>query len=259
MKIPIYQVNAFANQILQGNPAAVCPLEEWLQDDLLQKIAKENNLSETAFYVKEGEGYALRWFTPEVEVDLCGHATLATAYVLFQRKGERDEILFQTKSGLLKTSLEEGRVAMTFPVDIPAPCPPLPHLARALGEEPLEIQRARKNYLAIYAREEQVKDLKPDMALLKEVDSHGIIVTARGYRADFVSRYFAPRVGINEDPVTGSAHCSLIPYWSHVLKKDRMVAKQLSSRRGEILCEHQGKTVKMIGEAFVYRIGEIYL
>lgn len=257
MEIPIYQVNAFTNKLLHGNPAAVCPLKNWLPDDLLQKIAKENNLSETAFYVKEKEEYALRWFTPEVEVDLCGHATLATAYILMKIKKEGEEILFTTKSGPLKASLDKEGIALFFPAKPPVPCPTPSFLVEALKEEPLEIREAG-NYLVIYEKEETVRDLRPAMDLLKKVDSHGVIVTARGNEVDFVSRYFAPRVGIDEDPVTGSAHCTLIPYWSHVLKKDRMIARQISSRGGEILCENKGERVKITGEAFVYLKGHIF-
>lgn len=259
MRIPIYQVNAFTRHPFRGNPAAVCPLEEWLPDNLLQKIAWENNLSETAFFVQKEDSCELRWFTPTTEVDLCGHATLATAFVLFHfYPNQRGRQVFQTRSGELITHQEEEWISLLFPASPPQPCSPPPHLLEAFREKPLEILKA-KEYLVLFSSQEIIGNLKPDLELLKKLDTHGVIVTAPGEEVDFVSRFFAPQIGIPEDPVTGSAHCTLIPYWALKLKKKDLQAQQLSPRGGDLRCLHLEEQVKILGEATLYLEGSIHL
>jgi PhzF family phenazine biosynthesis protein len=261
MKIPLYQVDAFTGHLFGGNPAAVCPLEEWLDDGLLQSIAAENNLSETAYLVENGNaGYHLRWFTPSCEVDLCGHATLASAYVLMNHLDpDRTEIRFQTKSGELRVTRHDELYTLDFPARPPAPCEKRPEgLVEALGREPEEIWEA-KAYMAVFESENDVHDLRPNFHLLGQLDKYAVIVTAPGSTADFVSRFFAPKAGIPEDPVTGSAHCTLIPYWSDCLGKQSMLAHQVSERGGEILCQDLGERVKISGRAVLYSTGMIHL
>lgn len=259
MKIPIYQVDAFTSRLFAGNPAAVCPLDEWLDDATLQAIAAENNLSETAFFVPRGERFHLRWFTPAVEVDLCGHATLATAYVIFNHlRPELDSAAFDTQSGELVVRREGGLLAMDFPARPPQPLTPHERLIDALGTQP-DTVLASRDYLVVYHDEEQVRTLQPDMDLVAGVDRFAVIVTAPGRDCDFVSRFFAPAQGVNEDPVTGSAHCTLVPYWSKRLHKTRLHARQVSSRGGELFCEDLGERVKISGHAALYLKGEIVL
>lgn len=260
MKNEIYQVDAFADQIFEGNPAAVCPLEEWLSDEMMQQIAIENNLSETAFFVAQKNGFGLRWFTPTSEVDLCGHATLATAHVLFHHQGYGEpSISFFTKSGKL-TVFKEGsdRYAMNFPAkELQPELVPEPVKEGLPGVEFKECFKA-DDYLLVAKTEAQVRNLKPDFRLLSEVDSRGIIVTAPGEQVDFVSRFFAPRVGVPEDPVTGSAHTMLTPYWSRRLKKNELQAKQVSARGGHLVCRMEGDNrVVISGQACTYLKGEI--
>jgi PhzF family phenazine biosynthesis protein len=260
MELPIYQVDAFASKVFAGNPAAVCPLNNWLPDATLQSIALENNLSETAFFVPTNGRYHLRWFTPACEVDLCGHATLASAYVLFQEMGESSPaIRFDTKSGELVVTRRGERLTLDFPARPPAQITVHPALREALGgPEPLEVLGAR-DYLVRYASEEQVRSLSPNMEVLKTIDRFAVIVTAPGVECDFVSRFFAPAKGVNEDPVTGSAHCTLIPYWANNLNKATLYARQISPRGGELFCELNGDRVEIGGSAVPFLKGTIYL
>ena len=259
MKIPIYQIDAFAERVFEGNPAAVCPLQEWLDDAVLQAVAQENNLSETAFYVPEDEGYHIRWFTPVAEVDLCGHATLGTAYVILHEfEPSLNRVTFRSRSGMLKVDRQDDMLAMDFPTQPPRPCDAPSMLAEALGRPPLEIL-ASKDYFAVLAKEEDVVTLEPDFHQLKQLDRRGIIVTAKGNEADFVSRFFAPKLGIDEDPVTGSAHCALTPYWANRLGKSRLRAHQRSKRGGSLYCEDRGDRVLIAGKAVKYLEGHIII
>jgi|SRR5271165_20093 len=259
MKIPIYQVDAFSNHTFAGNPAAVCPLNQWLPDQTLQAIAAENNLPETAFFVRSGDHYELRWFTPAVEVDLCGHATLASGWVLFHELHEPGErITFQTKSGSLTVAKRGELLALNFPARPPAPVQAHPGLVEALGGKP-EIVLAARDYLVVYPHASDVKTLQPDMVGLSKVDKFAVIVTAPGETCDFVSRFFAPAQGIPEDPVTGSAHCTLIPYWAKRLNKDVLHARQLSKRGGELYCQMLGDRVEIAGRSVLFLKGEISL
>jgi predicted PhzF superfamily epimerase YddE/YHI9 len=257
MRIPIYQIDAFADRQFAGNPAAVCPLATWPEDDLLQNIAAENNLAETAFLVQQGADYALRWFTPKQEVDLCGHATLAAAYVLFTYlEPGRTQVHFHTLSGVLAVTQEGSRLAMIFPARPGQRCDAPPALVAGLGRQPLEVYKSR-DYMAVFASEQEVLDLRPSLHELAQLDALGVIVTAAGEQVDFVSRFFAPRAGVDEDPVTGSAHSTLIPYWQDRLGKDELVAVQLSARRGTLYCTALGSTVKISGSAAPYLEGFI--
>jgi PhzF family phenazine biosynthesis protein len=259
MKLPLLIVDAFAGELFRGNPAAVCPLEKWMPDTTLQNIAVENNLSETAFIVPHGDEFELRWFTPTVEVDLCGHATLAAAFVLFtERKCSGNEICFQTRSGVLKVSRAGDILTLDFPSRPPEPCTLPEALLRGLGARPTAVFKSR-DYLAVFDSAEAVRALKPDFAALKTLDCLGIIATAQGDDCDFVSRFFAPRAGIDEDPVTGSAHCTLIPFWAQRLGRTKMFACQISQRGGELFCELVGDRVRIGGKAVLYLRGEIVL
>ncbi len=257
MKLPYYVVDAFSGAPFHGNPAGVCPLPEWLPDEVMQSVAFENNLSETAFIVPRGAYYELRWFTPATEVDLCGHATLASAYTLmrFVDTGAQ-RVEFRTKSGPLAVSRSGGMYTLDFPSRPPVPCEKPAALERALGVPVLETYMAR-DMLALVADESMVRDLSPDFAALREVDAFGIAVTARGQSCDFVSRFFAPHHGIDEDPVTGSSHCMLTPFWRGRLGKTRMTARQLSRRGGELFVEDCGDRVRIGGKAVCYLQGEI--
>ncbi len=257
MKIRQYQVDAFATRAFEGNPAAVCPLERWLDDGLLQAIAEENNLSETAFFVPSDTGFHLRWFTPASEVDLCGHATLATAHVLFEHLGHPGQaITFETRGGALTVKRTGEVLEMDFPARPPTPCARFDLLARALGRQPLEVLRA-DDYLAVFDDEVAVRGIRPDFALLGTLDLRGVIITAPGSSDDFVSRFFAPRLGIPEDPVTGSAHCTLAPYWAGRLGKRRLSAQQVSKRGGRLTCELMGDRVLLAGAAVTVIEAEI--
>jgi len=256
-RISLYQIDAFAERLFAGNPAAVCPLEEWLPDEVMQAIAAENNLSETAFFVRSGEGYQLRWFTPELEVDLCGHATLASAFVVFQYlERERSEVRFQTRSGELVVRRAGELLVMDFPARPPVRCAMNAALVEALGTAPLELWESR-DYMALYETEEQVRRLKPNMDALARVGHFAVIVTAPGREVDFVSRFFAPAGGVPEDPVTGSAHCTLVPYWAKRLGKTRLKARQVSARGGELYCEDRGERVIIAGKAVRYMEGTV--
>lgn len=254
MEFPIFQVDAFASGPFRGNPAAVVPLDVWLPDALMQSIAEENNLAETAFYVREAEGYRIRWFTPTVEVDLCGHATLATAAVILGDGGNAVE--FQSRSGSLKVTREGDRYTLDFPRIPPQPAMEPPGLVSALGAVPREFLRS--NYcFCVFRDEAHVRSLAPNMAELAQVDCFGVIATAPGDDCDFVSRMFAPGAGIPEDPVTGSAHSALIPYWSERLGKKAMFARQISKRGGELWCEDRGSRVGIGGKVVRFLEGRI--
>jgi PhzF family phenazine biosynthesis protein len=257
MIVPLYQVDAFTSRLFAGNPAAVCPLESWLEDGVMQSIALENNLSETAFFVRHGEVYNLRWFTPACEVGLCGHATLASAFVIFEYLDPEAKLLrFQTRSGELRVRRNGELLTMDFPARPAKPCAPSPALAAALGKPPRELSAAR-DYLAVYESESDVRALKPDMRALAALDRFAVIVTAPGKDADFVSRFFAPAHGVDEDPVTGSAHCTLVPYWANRLGRTKLHARQVSARGGELWCELAGDRVFLSGRAVRYLEGTI--
>lgn len=257
MKIPIYQVDAFTSRVFSGNPAAVCPLEAWLPDPTLQAIAAENNLSETAYLVGRGGEYAIRWFTPATEVDLCGHATLASAHVVFSRlETGLAELHFSSRSGPLSVTRDGDLLSLDFPARPPAPCPAPAGLAEALGQPPRQVLAAR-DLMAVYDDEGVVRGLRPDMGRIAALDTFAVIVTAPGRDCDFVSRFFAPAKGVPEDPVTGSAHCALIPYWSRRLGKARLHARQVSARGGELYCELRGDRVAIAGRAAPYLEGTI--
>lgn len=261
MQLDIFQVDAFSSEVFGGNPAAVCPLAAWLPDATLEKIAAENNLSETAFFVRTGEVFELRWFTPTVEVDLCGHATLAAAWVLFEQLGERCETLrFSTRSGELRVRREDGRLAMDFPAKQPDAVTPPPGLLQALGLEEAEGLYRTDDYLVVVKDETIVAGLNPDFVALAAFDIRGIAVTAPGHNVDFVSRWFGPRVGVNEDPVTGSAHTSLAPYWAKRLGKHSLTAEQGGTRKGQLRCEVlDSERVIISGHGALYLRGTIFI
>jgi PhzF family phenazine biosynthesis protein len=259
MRLPIYQVDAFTDRLFAGNPAAIVPLERWLPEKTMQAIAAENNLAETAFFVREGEDYALRWFTPTVEVDLCGHATLASAFVIFERmEPRRTRVTFRTaKAGTLTVSREGEELAMDFPARPPRPIAAPPALEAALGTRPVSVLAAR-DQVAVYARQEDVAALAPDLEALARLDCFAVIATAPGQDGiDFVSRFFAPAQGIPEDPVTGSAHCTLVPYWAERLGKTRLRARQISRRGGALTCTLAGDRVILAGRCVLYLDGVI--
>ncbi len=257
MKIPIYQIDAFADRVFTGNPAAVCPLQEWLDDAVLQAVAQENNLSETAFFVPEDEGYHIRWFTPVAEVDLCGHATLGTAYlILHELEPSLDRVTFRSRSGTLSVNRKGDTLAMDFPAQPPKPCDMPPAIPEALGTAPMEVL-ASEDYFVVLPKQEDVAATQPDFMRLRDLGLRGIIVTAKGNQVDFVSRFFAPKLGIDEDPVTGSAHCALTPYWANRLGKSRLRAQQLSKRGGTLYCEDRGDRVVIAGKAVKYLEGHI--
>jgi PhzF family phenazine biosynthesis protein len=261
VRLPLYQVDAFAGAVFTGNPAAVCPLQGWLGDSLLQGIATENNLSETAFFVTgEGGSCELRWFTPVAEVALCGHATLASAFVLFELLDcGLSRVAFTTRrSGTLTVDKVDGGLAMDFPALTPQPCAPPAGLADALGQMPLEVLGAgERDYLAVFESEDALARLAPDMGALARLDRPGLIVTAPGQRHDFVSRFFAPALGVPEDPVTGSAQCALVPYWASQLGKNEFATAQISRRGGELQCRLAGDRVVIEGNCVLYLEGTI--
>lgn len=259
MKIRQYQVDAFAKQVFEGNPAAVCPLDHWPDDHLLQAIAEENNLAETAFFVPSAKGFCLRWFTPVREVDLCGHATLASAHVLFEILGyDRPAITFETRSGDLTVERRGSLLAMDFPALPPRPCAAPDALIDALGQRPMEVLAA-DDYIAVFDSEAVIRTLSPDQTRLRALDLRGVAVTAPGDQVDFVSRFFAPKYGIPEDPVTGSAHCELTPYWAAKLNRNRLQARQISRRGGDVACELRGERVTLAGSAVLFMEAEIHI
>jgi PhzF family phenazine biosynthesis protein len=259
MALPYFHLDAFTGTMFGGNQAGVCVLADWLPTETLQRIAAEHNIAETAFFVHRDAHYELRWFTPALEIDLCGHATLASAHVLFNHLGlGGSSVAFQTRSGLLTVHRDGDRLTLDFPSRPAEPCSPPPALLEGLGAQPTFVGKSR-DYLAVFETEERIRTLRPDMALLETVDALGVIVTAPGNDCDFVSRFFAPRAGVPEDPATGSAHCTLSPYWSKRLGKTTLEARQLSARGAEISCEQRGDRVFLTGRAVTYLTGFIHL
>jgi PhzF family phenazine biosynthesis protein len=259
MRIPIYQMDAFASDLFRGNPAAVCPLDRWLPDQTLQAIAAENNLAETAYYVPVSEGrFHLRWFTPAVEVDLCGHATVATAAVILGVRADLagTRVHFDSKGGELVVDREGDLYVLNFPANPPVECKVDPGLAAALGAEP-KLTLASRGYFCVFETEAQVRALRPNMEKVAALDQWSVTATAPGDDCDFVSRFFAPAKGITEDPVTGSAHTVLTPYWSERLGKKKLFARQISQRGGELWCENLGSRIKIAGRAIPYLEGAI--
>jgi predicted PhzF superfamily epimerase YddE/YHI9 len=262
MALPLYHLNAFTTKPFAGNPAAVCPLAGWLDDGMLQAVAAENNLSETAFFVPRGNHYELRWFTPRCEVKLCGHATLASAFVVLQiLERKRDSVRFETRSsGALTVTRDGDLLAMDFPALAPWGCADPPRgLSEGLGKGPGAVVQIEDNYFAVFENEEEVRRLRPDFRLLEELHPAGVAVTAPGKDCDFVSRYFAPSYGIPEDPVTGSTHCSLAPYWAKRLSKTTLHARQISERGGELWCEVRKERVILRGNAVLTLRGELLI
>jgi PhzF family phenazine biosynthesis protein len=257
----IFQVDAFTGHLFGGNPAAVCLPDQWPDDSLMQSVAAENNLSETAFVVKAGENFVIRWFTPTVEVDLCGHATLASAYVIFNHtEFQGDEIIFNSpKSGELRVRKNGKKLFLDFPADVFSRCDNLPEITKSLGLTPLEVYKGKTDYMAVVGTEDEVYEIRPDFDAVAKLDARGLIVTAPGNSVDFVSRFFGPQSGVNEDPVTGSAHTTLIPYWSGRLGKTDMQAMQISARTGSLGCRYLPPRVSIGGEAQLYMTGEIYV
>jgi PhzF family phenazine biosynthesis protein len=258
MKIPIFQADAFASILFKGNPAAVVPLTQWLPDQTMQQIAAENNLSETAFFIPEGDHFHIRWFTPKAEVNLCGHATLATAHVLFNELDYKGStLLFNSRSGMLTVSQLKDMLQLDFPADFVQPIELNPVFADALGIAPIAAFKGHTDYLLLFESQEMIQEMMPNFHLLKQIGARGVIVTAAGEEVDFVSRFFAPGVGIDEDPVTGSAHTSLVPFWSARLHKTELNALQLSDRGGQLWCTLAGDRVLIAGHAATYLRGEI--
>jgi PhzF family phenazine biosynthesis protein len=259
MKIRMYHVDAFSDKLFSGNSAAVCPLDKWLSDPEMKDIAMENNLAETAFYVKEGEQYGVRWFTANgVEVDLCGHTSLATAHVLFNYEGHKgNELQFRSRSGILKVRKNGDILTLNFPTDVYERVKTPGELAIALNIQPKECYQGKTDYMLVFETEEQVLKLKPNFRSMMMVEARGIICTAKGTKSDFTSRFFAPQSGIDEDPVSGSSHTTLTPYWAKVLGKKEMTAIQLSERGGHLTCVDLGDRVEISGKAITYMIGEI--
>ncbi len=259
MEIKLYQIDAFANKVFEGNPAAICPLDEWLADDVLQKIAAENNLSETAFFVANGSDYDIRWFTPVHEVKLCGHATLASAYVIFNLLDyEKNTVSFSSKSGALTVKKNNDWLEMDFPSQKPQICEIPEAIYKAFDMTPIECLK-REDYIVVFEKEEDVLRAAPDLARLSQLDLRGVAITARANQYDFIARFFAPKYGINEDPVTGSAFTQLIPYWSEKLNKKELLAKQVSARGGEVRCMDLHERVSISGKAASYMSGTISL
>jgi len=257
LKLKQYQVDAFTSKVFGGNPAAVVPLALWPNDSLLQSIAEENNLSETAFFVASGNRFQLRWFTPVEEVDLCGHATLAAAHVIFEYLGYASPVItFETRSGELFVERKGRSLAMDFPARPLTPCEMLETLTKGLGQRPVEVLAA-DDYLAVFDSEAIVRSITPNHALLCQLDLRGVCITAPGTDVDFVSRFFAPKLGVPEDPVTGSAHCELAPYWAKKLGKNILTAKQVSRRGGSITCEVKADRVILSGTAVTFMVGEV--
>ena len=259
MKIKIYQIDAFSDQVFRGNPAAICILDGWIDESTMQLIAAENNLAETAFVVPLGKNYAIRWFTPKAEVDLCGHATLAAAHVLFNYYNYKSHtIRFESlASGELLVTKDGKKLVLDFPADQIEKVAPPDSLIKAIGGKPIETYIGKTDYMLIFNSQKAVELLKPDFKRLAKVNARGIIVSARGEQVDFVSRFFAPQVGIDEDPVTGSAHTTLTPYWANKLNKTTLTAQQLSKRKGNLVCVWDGDRVKISGSAVTFMIGEI--
>jgi PhzF family phenazine biosynthesis protein len=259
MQLPMFQIDAFTDKMFSGNPAAVCPLENWLPDDVMQKIAMENSVAETAFFIPLNDGFEIRWFTPEIEMDLCGHATLATAHVIFRHlNSQLSSLKFYSKSGILNVTVENELLTLDFPSRRPEPSDVPQIILDAIQVEPIDALKSR-DYILVFKTEEIVRNMNPNQGILNQInlDPGGIAVTARGDEVDFVSRFFTSQASIFEDPVTGSAHCSLIPYWSQKLEKKSMCALQLSSRVGKLNCKDLGERVLISGKAVTYLEGRI--
>lgn len=262
MQLPIYQVDAFTDKLFGGNPAAIVPLKTWLSDELMQKIALENNLSETAFFVQTDNRFHIRWFTPTIEVNLCGHATLATAFVIFNILNyKQDTILFDSKSGILKVRKEGNWLELDFPAQAIASAEAPEGLIEGIGKKPIEIYRASDDYLLVYKSQKDIEEISPNFNTLKQVKARGVIITskAKSKRLDFVSRFFGPGSGIDEDPVTGSAHTKLVPYWANILGKNELVAEQISARKGFLKCKLVGDRVLMSGKGKLFLKGKILI
>ena len=261
MELKIYQVDAFTDKVFSGNPAAVCPLDNWLPDDTMQNIAAENNLAETAFYVKQGTTYEIRWFTPAVEVDLCGHATLAAAFVLFHHENySGDSIQFYSlRSGSLTVTKNGDLLTLNFPTDSFEEVMITDAIKAGLNATPKAAFKGKSDLLLVFENEKDILDIQPAFDRLALLNARGVIVTAKGNEVDFVSRFFAPQVGVNEDPVTGSAHTTLIPYWYKQLNKKEMTAIQLSARRGHLLCRYLNDRVEISGKGKLYLKGMLFL
>lgn len=257
MELALYYIDAFASKLFEGNPAAVCPLQKWLPDEIMQKIALENNLSETAFFVPKGDGFHIRWFTPTNEVDLCGHATLATAFVIFNILDYDQNIIeFDSKSGLLKVIKDDDNLILDFPAQPPTPCETPQEIINALNITPIECLES-EDFIAVLNDESDVQSVEPDFEELKKLGLRGVIITAQSKKYDFVARCFFPGLGIQEDPVTGSAYTQLAPYWAAKLGKDLFNVKQLSARGGELICELYKDRVLISGKAVKYMEGKI--
>ncbi|WP_320008783.1 PhzF family phenazine biosynthesis protein [Maridesulfovibrio sp.] len=259
MQVQIFQVDAFTDKVFGGNPAAVCPLDSWLPDETLQKIASENYVAETAFFVPTGDSFEIRWFTPEIEMDLCGHATLATAHVISRHlRPQTSTLKFNSKSGILNVTFHGDLITLDFPARNPAPADVPKIILDAFPESPVETLQSR-DYMLVYESEEIIREMKPRQEILDQIniDPGGVIITAQGNDVDFVSRFFTPQASIFEDPATGSAHCSLIPYWSTRLRKKDMLALQLSDRVGKLQCKYMGERVMISGNAVTYMEGKI--
>ena len=262
MKLKLYQVDAFTDKVFSGNPAAVCPLDSWLEDDLLQKIAMENNLAETAFYVRNGDAYEIRWFTPTIEVDLCGHATLASAFVLFNYQGYSGKrVEFKSRRrGVLSVEREADLLKLNFPTDVFNKVDLSSELKACIDtKNPVEAFKGKTDFMLVFEREGDIRNLQPVLDQIAALPARGLIVTAPGDSVDFVSRFFGPQSGINEDPVTGSAHTTLIPYWSKRLGKTELTAMQLSQRVGHLKCKFMNDRVEISGNGKIYLVGEIFL
>lgn len=261
MRLTLYQVDAFAESVFAGNPAAVCILDQWIDDALMQQIAGENNLSETAFLVPANEGYHIRWFTPEIEVDLCGHATLASGFVVLEQvdKTATSVAFYSPRSGPLSVSKSGSDLVLDFPVDTLEEIAGNTALNNAIGRVPVRTFKGKTDLMLVYESQSEIEQIKPDFNALLSMDIRGVIVTAPGTSVDFVSRFFAPQAGINEDPVTGSAHTTMVPYWAEVLDKKELRAKQLSARGGNLHCQLEGDRVKIAGKAVLYMKGEIFV
>jgi PhzF family phenazine biosynthesis protein len=258
--LPVYQVDAFTSKLFGGNPAGVVPLEAWLPDEMMQQIAMENNLAETAFIVKESEGYRIRWFTPAVEVDLCGHATLAAAFVFFnERNHSGNSISFDSRSGVLTVTKNGDELVLDFPKDDVTEIPLSEELLSAFAAKPVAAFKGKTDYMLVFRSEGEIATMVPDLPKINPLPVRGVIVTAPGNEVDFVSRFFAPQSGIDEDPVTGSAHTTLTPYWSEKLGKTTLTAAQISPRRGELTCTLQEHRVLIAGQARLYLKGEIFV
>lgn len=261
MKQKIYQIDAFTDKVFSGNPAAVCPLDEWLNDDTLQNIAMENNLAETAFYVKQGDHYQIRWFTPTVEVDLCGHATLAAAFVLFNYENHSESIIsfYSRRSGILTVTQKGTLLTLNFPADTFQEVELTDEIKDCFDIKPKFSFKGKTDLLLVFDNEDQIRDIVPSFNKISKLEVRGVIVTAKGNDVDFVSRFFGPQSGVDEDPVTGSAHTTLTPYWSEQLGKTELTAIQLSTRKGLLECRYLNDRVEISGQAKLYLTGEIYL